>query len=567
MKTILKSMMVVLGALLSVHASAYEQIGGIYYTLNTSTKTASVTYGTNQYTGSVTIPSSISYYGESYSVTSIGSYAFSNCGNVTSVTIPNSVTNIGKAAFNNCVNLTSVAIPNSVTSIGSTAFYGCSRLKSVHINNLAAWCSINFEYEVGMGPFINSYYHLYLNGEEINDLIIPSNVTEIGDGSFNNCIGLTSVTIHNSVTKIGNGAFDGCSGLTSVTIPNSVTEIGDGAFLYCSMLTSVTISNSIISIGNRTFDGCINLTSVAIPNSVAEIKAYAFRGCIKLTSVTIPNSVTELYYSAFAGCSRLTSVVAETETPPSFVGLDTFSGISSTCVLTVPYGTKDAYIAAGWTENVFKGGIVEMEGPVENESLTLGQQGIRTFSSPYELDFTNSTVKAYIASGFSPSTGDLILTRVYNVPAGEGLLLKGETGDYEVPCAETDMVYSNLLKGVVTATNVSPVDGENTNFILANGSHGIGFYTLSEEGEIGAGKAYLQLPTSSIAAMSRSINMLFDDEEENESTELTEIENVASSANEYFDLQGRPIPASSLKSGIYIIRSANGGKEKKVFIK
>ena len=177
---------------------------------------------------SVTIPNS---------VTSIGGCAFSRCSGLTSVTIPNSVTSIGDFAFSICSGLASVTIPNSVTSIGDCAFNSCDGLTSVHISDLVAWCNITF---AGI-PFRNlsSTLHLYLNGTEVKDLVIPNNVTTIGDNAFSCFSGLTSVTIPNSVTSIGEAAFDGCSGLTSVTIPNSVTSIGFCAFEGCSGLTQV----------------------------------------------------------------------------------------------------------------------------------------------------------------------------------------------------------------------------------------------------------------------------------------------------------------------------------------
>ena len=177
------------------------------------------------------------------SVTSIGDWAFSECG-ISSVTIPNSVTSIGWAAFCRCSGLTSVTIPNSVTSIGDYAFGGCTDLTSIDI---------------------------------------PNSVTCI-NGAFCDCSGLTSVTIPNSVTSI-NGAFSGCSGLTSVTIPNSVTSIGDYAFNECTGLTSIEIPNSVTCIGDWAFCGCSGLTSVTIPNSVTNIGAYAFAYCTGLSYV------------------------------------------------------------------------------------------------------------------------------------------------------------------------------------------------------------------------------------------------------------------------------------------
>ena len=114
----------------SFSALAYDcKVDNIYYNLNNDDKTASVTNTTNnKYVGNIIIPESITYSGTTYSVTSIGEYAFENCSELTSVTIPNSITSIGYGAFSRCSGLTSVTIPNSVTFIGKYAFYNCSGL-------------------------------------------------------------------------------------------------------------------------------------------------------------------------------------------------------------------------------------------------------------------------------------------------------------------------------------------------------------------------------------------------------------------------------------------------------
>lgn len=122
--------------LLPVYVNADESkvlIDGIYYNLTTNNKTAEVTYnGYNCYTGSVDIPSSVNYNGIDYSVIKVGNNAFASCGNLTSVTIPNSVTSIGNDAFYN-TGLTSVTIPNSVNNIGYYAWGHCKSLTKISV--------------------------------------------------------------------------------------------------------------------------------------------------------------------------------------------------------------------------------------------------------------------------------------------------------------------------------------------------------------------------------------------------------------------------------------------------
>ena len=275
---------------------------------------------------SITIPNS---------VTSIGNYAFSGCSSLTSATIGNSVTTIGGSAFSGCSALTSITIPESVTYIDYYAFGECKGLTSVHITNLSAWCNITF-YSVS-NPLYYAH-HLYLNDEEIKDLVIPDDVTAIGDATFYGCSGLTSITIPNSVTNIGYYAFCGCDGLTSITIPNSVTSIGAGAFNSCSSLKSVILGNSVASIGGSAFYSCTSLTSVTIPNSVTSIGSSAFYNCSGLTSATIGNSVTSIGDETFYGCTSLTSITIPNSV--TSIGYYAFQGCSALTSVTIGNGVK-----------------------------------------------------------------------------------------------------------------------------------------------------------------------------------------------------------------------------------
>ena len=347
MKSLIKSALLMLALLLPATVTAHDfEVDGIYYIINGNE--ATVTFrGTsyyeysNEYSGSVTIPSSVTYNGTIYSVTSIGVLAFYNCSGLTSVTIPNPVTEIGYSAFSGCRGLTSVTIPTSLKTIGERAFKDCQSLTSV---------------------------------------AIPNSVTTIGESAFYNCSALTSVSIGNSVSSIGNSAFYGCGGMTSIVvasgnttydsrgncnaiietasntliagccntvIPGTVTAIGDDAFAYCSGLTRVTIPISVTTIGHDAFRYCKGLSSVTIPNSVTSIGDMAFLECSGLKSVTIHGSVTSIGDWAFRGCSGLTDVYSHITDPSrlpyatSLFHLDDLNYSGRT--LHVPQGTALAY--------------------------------------------------------------------------------------------------------------------------------------------------------------------------------------------------------------------------------
>ena len=220
----------------------------------------------------------------------------------TSIELKDGITSISGGAFYNCSGLVSVAIPNSIIYIGP-AFGGCSGLQSVHISDLAAWCNITF---VGTSSQPLQYaHHLFENGKEVTNLIIPESVTSIGSHAFRDCSSITSVTIPNSVTHIGSGSFSGCTSISSVSIPNSVTTINNSAFFKCSGLTSIDIPNSVTTIGMDAFAYCDNLSSISIPTSVEFMGERAFIDCSSLISVTIGNGLKTIEEYSFWGSSSL----------------------------------------------------------------------------------------------------------------------------------------------------------------------------------------------------------------------------------------------------------------------
>lgn len=271
--------------------SAYDfEVDGIYYNLNTSDMTATVTSGNEKYTGEVVIPSSVTYNTKTLKVTTIGKYAFSRCTSLTSVTIPNSVTTIGAYVFSGCTSLTSFVIPNSVTEIGYGAFKSCTSLSSI---------------------------------------TIPNSVTTIDDFAFSGCTSLSSVTIPNSVTEIGAAVFSGCTSLSSITIPNSVTVINSSAFSRCTSLTSIAIPNGVTEIGGRAFSECTSLSTVVLSENLKKIDYETFQGCSQLTSISIPAHVTDIDRSAFSNCGNLGKFIFEDSDQPLNISWSQYSNEAS----------------------------------------------------------------------------------------------------------------------------------------------------------------------------------------------------------------------------------------------
>ena len=346
----------------------FEKFGIYYKITSTSAKTVKVTYRDtdfDNYSGTVNIPSSVTYDGVTYSVTAIGSQAFrgtNDGGHLTGVVIPNTVKTIESYAFWLQKNMGNVTIPSSVTSIEKYAFCWCSNMTSVTIPNSVTSLGDN----------------AFLQCKKLASLTIGTGITSIGEVCFGYCEKLTTVTIPNNVKTIGLRAFSECVTLTTVIIGNGVTSIGSNAFENCNAMTdlicraktpptvtSTTFSSTLCAntrlwvpyLSQGTYSSAnywknfyateavhdfavngiyYNITSsntaavnhkdhtynsysgnVSIPSSVnyggttykvTSIAHSAFAECSNLTGVTIPNTVTSIDYYAFAMCPKLTSI-------------------------------------------------------------------------------------------------------------------------------------------------------------------------------------------------------------------------------------------------------------------
>ena len=331
--------------LYSLTANAHDfEVGGIYYNITSEEElTVAVTYRgnsyrdySNEYTGAVTIPTTVTYNSKTYSVTSIGEYAFGGCSRLTSITLPESVTSIGSNAFNDCSGLTSITIPEGVTSIEYQTFYNCSSLTSITLPESVT--SIGSYAFTGTAWYSNQPDGVIYAGKVLYDYkgTMPTN---------------TSIEVRDGTVSIGNYAFSGCSSLTSITLPESVTSIGSSAFDNCTALKKVIIEdgNTTLSLGynyySSTVQGLFNdcpleevylgrnlsynsgnsygyspfynkdvLTNVTIGDEVTAISQYAFYGCDNIHSLTISSGVLSIGSNAFNTPEK---VIWLTNTPPT----------------------------------------------------------------------------------------------------------------------------------------------------------------------------------------------------------------------------------------------------------
>ena len=258
--------------------------------------------------------------------------------------------------------------------------------QAVFSNNQNITSYDELQYFTGLTGIDNSAFYMCKNLERVT---LPEGITQIGNYAFFACK-LTSINLPEGIESLGVYSFSQCNNLKHIRLPESLKTIRDNALRSWSNMRQLYIPKNVESIGVNCTASDLNLVSLAvdkdnthfvtpggsnviiektsgkllmgcstskIPSIVKTIGEGAFYN-LKMEEIEIPSSVESIEKWAFMYCQQLKSVISKVVTPFEF-GEDAFGNIGSNCVLTVPEGTKDAYIAAGWTTDIFKGGIVE----------------------------------------------------------------------------------------------------------------------------------------------------------------------------------------------------------------
>lgn len=271
--------------------------------------------------------------------TTIANNSFYGCSTLRNIKVPITTKYIGANAFKNCYNLNCFTMPLEVETVGSGAFSGCNGLEYIDVLDISSWCTIDFEDETA-NPLhiVNS---LYVNNEEILNLIIPETVTYIGKYTFYGCENLLNIALPNTLISIGEFAFSNCKNLTSMIIPENVEMIGFGIFKDNNKIHSLTIPYIGSSLEEPNHIGYFfgikdyaynqtllsqNIKSVVITQSLS-LADYAFYSCRGLTSITLPSSLTKIGAMAFTLCDNLQRVNISNIT--SWCGIDFHSETSN----------------------------------------------------------------------------------------------------------------------------------------------------------------------------------------------------------------------------------------------
>jgi len=474
--------------------------------------------------------------------------------------------------FEGCSSLTSLDVTgfktDNVTDMYGM-FFGCSSLTSLDVTGFKTDNVTNMN---GMFDGCSSLKSLDVTGFKTD------NVTDMS-WMFADCSGLTSLDVTgfktDNVTDM-RWMFLGCSSLTSLDVTGFKTDnvtVMSWMFQDCSGLTSLDVTGfktDNVTNMNGMFERCSGLTSLDVTgfktDNVTDM-TWMFSGCSGLTSLDVTgfktDKVTDMTWM-FSGCSGLKTIYAGEGW--STAKVQDSDGMFKDCTGLVG-GAGTAYDA-----NHIDKAYARIDGGASNpgyftfknatnqenvDEITIKEIGKTTWCSEYDLDFTNvEGIKAYTATGYNNITKTIWLTRVMEVPAGTGILVKGDAGTYKIPHAEVQSAYANWFVGNLGETiSISATDGDKTNYYLS-GKDG-SFVSVNGSANIGKNKAYLQLPTS-VFGGTRSIGISYDDEDG-----TTSIKDLTPALSEgegaWYTLQGQRVAKPG--KGLYI---KNG---KKVVIK
>ena len=402
--------------------------------------------------------------------------------------------------------------------------------------------------KIGSDPY--NFDGAFGGNSKLKSIVIGSNVQTIDNKSFQYCTNVTDITLSESLITIGEQAFTGCAKLKDLNIPDEVTLIGSQAFAYCGTLDRVCIGRNVSVIGNHAFAQCSKLTDVVISNEsqLANIGTYAFSDCSLLTSITIPDGVSTIDSGAFMRCTSLSSVSFKGNVPKA----DGYYPIFQACNSLESINVSLEYLSNYATNSDFTRSITVSF--IQSEYVT-PTSGIGTFSTATAVTLPEG-LRAYYCKNYNSTAGTIATKEITGaIPANTGVLLRGTAGETYTITASSETpeaISENALVAVTEATHVDQTDGDYTNFMMKGGKFIKIAASSNPDEKMPANRAYLQLPTASIA---NSLNIEIDWKEETGVRLIDPL--LTSPRGGIYTLDGRKLNGIPAKGGVYI----NNGKK------
>ncbi|MBR4842823.1 MAG: leucine-rich repeat domain-containing protein [Bacteroidaceae bacterium] len=269
---------------ISAQSDSSMSVGGIYYSLDGNKAVVTNQKGV-KYQGEIIIPATITYNGNTYTVTSIGQRAFEYCDSITKVVLPETITRIGFGAFNRCYGLSSITLPESLTLIESNAFLWCTGLKSIVIPESvdtiipgAFFCCNGFPVIDGI-RYADTYL-IEVTDKHRERYTVREGTRWIEDNAFSNNYNLQTVILPSTIQSIGNFSFSECPNLSSINIPENVQLIGVQAFSFTNSLKNIVCRPSNPPLVSRLTDivpyfECVDTEAITLYVPRKSLKLYS----------------------------------------------------------------------------------------------------------------------------------------------------------------------------------------------------------------------------------------------------------------------------------------------------
>ena len=528
-------------------------IGDLTYTVLTEdglSGTVSVKAVSEEISGKVVIPETVTNNGVEYTVTQVAEKGFWKCKSMTSVKIPESVNYVGSFGFNGCEALDSLVFPND--DLTFSFWYPCQGCKNLTYVRLPE----NLK---------RLSYFMFAECEKLEAVRIPESCTNWDEYAFFRCYKLKEVNIPYGVTSLGMADFYECNELEHLEIPPTVTYIGKQTFARCKKLRTLSLPNSVTRFGWQTFEECTLMKHLTFPSHLKNIKdGGCLENCSGLTEVTIPANIDDFTYG-LGYLSRLKSIFIMGDSIPT----------------GIQYNSRKRYVTIYVKKSVFEekypsgtwnGYTVSYKIPV---TLTHRYQ---TLCRDFDMDFSDETVtngcKVYLASGINASHTNVSVTPITYVPSRERANEEGYTGmdtyngviiegkpytTYYYKIGERDYSQgenqeklsegqTNLLKGAFQELWAeTEEEDEGGNRMLTYGMYDDKFRRYVSDGYINYNKAYLRIP---VGLSGKAKEFGFEGWESDGTATSIDVNSLSMPKQSYFDLNGMVV--KSPHKGIFI---------------